>query len=503
MKRFCTAFSAALLIFVIAGCNDYGNTFQGNTGALLRTVSPSNIPAGGPDLTITLTGNGFVKQTVVQWNGQKLQTTPDLASDNLTVLDLKAVVPAALLKSPGLFDVNTLSPFSGTGSNGLSNVIVFMVNSAPNPVPTVSSLSPSCAQTGTGPVALTITGSNFLPPATNQTSTVNWQPAGGFTSQLAATVSSATQIQATIPASLLTAAATINLTVSNPPSLPANFAGATGSGGGTSTPPAAFTVQAAACPAPSAKASGAQSTAAVVEETPSVSSDGRFLAYAAAQGDHTQVFLHDTCSGADSSCQPGTQLISTALDGTAANGDSRSPSMSGDGRFVAFSSAATNLVPETTAGRQIYLRDTCQGAGSVCKPSLQLISVDPNGMLVGTESILPSISSSGRFVAFVAVTPAHGAKGTAATEANSASAAETNSGYRQLFVRDTCFGASNCTPGTKRISLQPGDGSSEGKPSGPALSGNAKQVAAAGAATSTLFMHAIWVDDRVFLAMIH
>src|SRR5260370_7307399 len=81
--------------------------------------------------------------------------------------------------------------------------------------------------------------------------------------------------------------------------------------------------------------------------------------------------------------------------------------MSADGRYVAFSSAATNLVENAPLGRQIYVRDTCAGAGESCKPSTQLISTDSNGTLVGTESILPSISSSGRFVSFLAITPGH------------------------------------------------------------------------------------------------
>src|SRR2546422_11133677 len=79
--------------------------------------------------------------------------------------------------------------------------------------------------------------------------------------------------------------------------------------------------------------------------------------------------------------------------------------MNSDGRYVAFSSAATNLVENAAPGRQVYLLDTCAGAVDSCKPSTHLISTDANGALVGTESILPSVSSSGRFVAFLAITP--------------------------------------------------------------------------------------------------
>jgi hypothetical protein len=174
--------------------------------------------------------------------------------------------------------------------------------------------------------------------------------------------------------------------------------------------------------------------------------------------------------------------------------------MSADGRYVAFSSAGTNLVENAPPGRQIYLLDTCAGVGDSCKPSTHLVSVDPNGALVGTESILPSVSSSGRFVAFLAITPSHSLNRASAPSNTPASG--NNSGYRQVFIRDTCLGATNCTPKTTRISLQPGDGAgSASKPAGPALSGDARHVAIVSANAATLFTRSVAVDDRVFLAI--
>jgi Tol biopolymer transport system component len=239
------------------------------------------------------------------------------------------------------------------------------------------------------------------------------------------------------------------------------------------------------------------STATVAEETPALSLDGRFVAYTAVQNDRAQVFLRDTCEGAAPGCQSHTTLLSAAADGTPANDESHAPSMSADGRFVSFSSAATNLVENAPTGRQVYLLDTCAGAGDSCKPSTHLISTDSNGALVGTESILPSVSSSGRFVAFLAITPSHSSNQVSGTPASSS-----NSGYRQVFIRDTCLGATNCTPKTTRISLQPGDGTGAAStPAGPALSGHARHVAIAGAGAATLFTRSVAVDDRVFLAI--
>jgi hypothetical protein len=174
--------------------------------------------------------------------------------------------------------------------------------------------------------------------------------------------------------------------------------------------------------------------------------------------------------------------------------------MSSDGRFVAFSSAATNLGSDSSGspqGAQIFLRDTCFGADTSCKPSTQLISTDPTGALVGTNNVLPSVSASGRFVAFLSVKPSP-----SSAPAQRSSASSPDSGFRQVFVRDTCLGApAGCDPSTTRISLQPGSApENAGKPAGPAISGNSGLVAAPGAGMATLFTHSVAIDDRVFLA---
>jgi hypothetical protein len=242
---------------------------------------------------------------------------------------------------------------------------------------------------------------------------------------------SATQTQATVPGTLIAAVGTASISVFNPP---APGAGTGSGGGGTSQTSLPFTIMAGACPAGSARPAAAAQT---VGEGTAVSADKRFVAYTATQGGHSQIFVRDTCQGATEACQARTLLISSALDGAVGNDDSRSPSMSADGRHVAFSSAATNLFPGAPPGSQIYLRDTCLGTQTPCAALTQLVSTDAQGTLAGTEAILPSVSASGRFVTFVAVTPGEAVNG----------------GFRQTFVRDTCLATSNCTPTTVRTPL--------------------------------------------------
>ncbi|HKV62928.1 MAG TPA: IPT/TIG domain-containing protein [Candidatus Acidoferrum sp.] len=507
MKRSWAALAVAVIGFAGgAGCNDYGNTFQNNTGAFVSFLSPSQIPAcvgsNCADVTLTLKGAGFVLKTVVQWNGKPLVTTVPVDSTGAALGNtVAAVIPAAMLAKPGTATVLTVNPASGAGQNGLSNTITFIIDNPANPLPTVTSVSPACAAPGAD-LPLTVTGTNFLTSSasSSQVSTLNWNFGGSQFQFTAPTATiTATQITVTIPKADISAAGSASVTVFNPPSLPlANVSGSTGSGGGTSTA-STVTIQSAPCPVAAKASAGAEASAIVAEETPAVSLDGRYVAYTAVQEDHAQIFLRDTCEGVTSGCQPRTTMLSVAADGTPANDNSHAPSMSSDGRYIAFSSAATNLVENAPPGRQVYLLDTCAGARDSCKPATHLISTDPNGALVGAESILPSVSSSGRFVAFLAITPSHSSNPASAQAKTSGGS---NSGFRQVFIRDTCLGATNCTPKTTRISLQPGDATgSASPPAGPALSGSANHVAVAGSGTATLFTRSVAVDDRVFLAI--
>ncbi len=515
MKRSWTALAVALVtIFAVAGCNDYGNTFQNNTGASIFSLSPSQISASSGDFVLTVNGGGFVAKTVVQWNGTTIPTTVTTNSSG-NVLSVTATVSAALVAKAGVATVSTLNPASGTGNNGLSNPIAFIINPPPNPIPTLTSISPNTSPASTSAsqtLSVTLTGTNFLANSDpTQASQVNWSM-GGTQTRLAVASITSTQIQATVTANNFantgSTSAAASVTVFNPPSPPpagcVTFCN--GGGGGGSSAPLTFTIcakgQTSCAPLAAAKTAAAMAaaTATVAEETPALSLDGRFVAYTAVQNDRAQVFLRDTCEGAAASCQSHTTLLSAAADGTPANDESHTPSINSDGRYVAFSSAATNLVENAPPGRQVYLLDTCAGAGDSCKPSTHLISTDSNGALVGTESILPSVSSSGRFVAFLAITPSNSSNQVPSQLKTSASG--NNSGYRQVFIRDTCLGATNCTPKTTRISLQPGDGTaSASKPAGPALDGNAGHVAISGANASTLFTRSVAVDDRVFLAI--
>ncbi len=136
-----------------------------------------------------------------------------------------------------------------------------------------------------------------------------------------------------------------------------------------------------------------------VSATPAISADGQFVAFASlstnlgAAGGNQQIYIHDRLTGVNGN----TSLISKDGSATAGNGNSSTPSISGDGRFVAFVSGATNIVIGFS-GQQIYVHDRNTGVNGINS----LISRDNSGTPNAGDqnSSGPSISSDGRYVAF-------------------------------------------------------------------------------------------------------
>jgi Tol biopolymer transport system component len=103
------------------------------------------------------------------------------------------------------------------------------------------------------------------------------------------------------------------------------------------------------------------------------------------------------CTGAPAGCTPLTTSVSVAGDGTIAD----DPSISADGRYVAFASGDTDLVPgDTNGAMDIFVRDTCAGVSSNCTASTVRVSVALDGTQGNDCSFRPMISADGHFVVF-------------------------------------------------------------------------------------------------------
>ena len=186
-----------------------------------------------------------------------------------------------------------------------------------------------------------------------------------------------------------------------------------------------------------------------------LSADGRYVVFQSSATNlvtgvsGTQVYRHDRMSGV-------TLLVSVASTGTPGNNVSRDPSVSANGRYVAFASFATDLVDgDTNSMSDVFVRD--MQAGTTALVSSAGPPADGTSGLSGLSGAR-EISDDGRYVAFTSF----------ATNL----AAGTNNGRQQIYVRDMTTGA------VVRASVDAATGAAGDRTSQtPAISGNGQVVA--------------------------
>ncbi len=214
---------------------------------------------------------------------------------------------------------------------------------------------------------------------------------------------------------------------------------------------------------------GGEPLASPGASNPSVSHDGSRVAFSARydtlhdlSGDLTQpagspgatreqIFLRDMGTN---------ELVTVSVNnaGELGDGDSRASDMTADGLGVAFSSNATNLVPDDTNGRMdIFYRDLV--TSETTRVSLSSDGVEGNG-----TSSRPAVSANGRFIAFDSL-------------ASNLVNGDTN-GVTDVFVHDRQTGQ------TIRVSVNSVGGQANGSSDTPSISANGRYVAFASRATN-------------------
>lgn len=183
-----------------------------------------------------------------------------------------------------------------------------------------------------------------------------------------------------------------------------------------------------------------------------LSADGNLVSFLSAStnlvaGDSNgwpDIFVRDLVAGT-------TQLVSVGFGGGPANGPSLESVLSADGRFVAFTSSATNLVASATNGnRNVFVRDRLLG-------TTQLASPGTSGTGVGLSVDELSISADGRYLAFC-------------SSANDVIAGDLNP-FRDVFVFDRVSGT------TQLLSVDSAALQHTGTHETPAISGDGRLVA--------------------------
>jgi Tol biopolymer transport system component len=167
---------------------------------------------------------------------------------------------------------------------------------------------------------------------------------------------------------------------------------------------------------------------------PSISADGRVVVFQSTatnlanrcNNGNAHIYMHNLTTG-ETSC------VSVNNEGEQSNGNSSLARVSGDGRSVVFQSNPTNITQRCSNGfTHIFVRDTVEDR-TICA------SIDNHGTQGNNDSVQPSISSDGRFVAF-------------SSAANNLTANRCVAGNVQVFVRDRASEKTRCASvGPKKV----------------------------------------------------
>lgn len=161
----------------------------------LAVLHPNYVITGSASTTLTVTGYGYAPGQTVLWNG-----TP-LATSYVSPTELQATLPANLLGLASSNFVTVTSALTPTlGPN--TDTRQFDVK---NPLPAISSVSPTTAVLHGSDYTITVYGSNFV-----STSTVKWNNKG-----LPTTFINSGELQATVGSQYLAHRETADITVAN------------------------------------------------------------------------------------------------------------------------------------------------------------------------------------------------------------------------------------------------------------------------------------------------
>jgi hypothetical protein len=161
----------------------------------LTSINPTTVTAGGQDFTLAATGTNFVSGTILLWGGNALPTTVTSATQ------LTAKVNALQIASAANVTIRAMKP-DGTTSDAITLTVTGTSASAFG----LTSISPSAIAAGSPTFTLTAIGIGFV--------------SGSFITlngtAITTVFDSNTQLHASVAASVVAAAGTINIAVSNP-----------------------------------------------------------------------------------------------------------------------------------------------------------------------------------------------------------------------------------------------------------------------------------------------
>jgi hypothetical protein len=438
-------------------------------------ISPTGVLAGSSAFQLYIAGTNFLAISTVTVNGNPRQ------ANFVNTTSLNVPISAADVATAGSVQIAVVNPTGPPNApgGGSSTPVSLVVT---NPVPVLTSLSPTSFAAGTTAAStLTVNGSSLLPNSVIQidggarTTIFNGNTTLSATLEQGDFASAAVhRVQVVNPSpgggvsNILTFAVDPTLTHGLPELLDYAFDGSEANQG--------ICGDTCAAGPPTLNTAG-----------PGISSNGSTVVFASTSTNFFQtqantgsdIYARTTCL--TNSCVPATTVVSAGPNKTASNGSSSEPSVDSQAAHAAFTSTASNLVGGVSfppTNRQVYWMPVCT-TSAACSAG-ELVSLSADGINPGNgDSYNPAISPDGRFVAFVSL----------ATDL--VSGLTTIDGKTpQVYLRDTCGGvttsttSTTCTPTTFLISTPDGTTPGNGPGSQPSVANDGAYVSFASTATN-------------------
>ncbi|HLG15431.1 MAG TPA: RHS repeat-associated core domain-containing protein [Blastocatellia bacterium] len=118
----------------------------------ITNISPPSVAAGGDAFTLTVNGSGFISSSVVRANGSNRTTT------FVNATQMTAQILASDITTAGSRSITVFNPSPGGGTSNTATLTV----TSNNPVPSITSISPSSVAAGGATFTLTVNGSSFM-----------------------------------------------------------------------------------------------------------------------------------------------------------------------------------------------------------------------------------------------------------------------------------------------------------------------------------------------------
>jgi hypothetical protein len=195
--RISAAGSASITVFNPAPGGGASNSLTftiNNPVPVVARTGPAQVAAGSVGFNLQVSGSGFIRNSLVKWNGAYLTTT-FVSEDELT-----AAVPASKVAAVGSANITVYNPPLGGGESNPQVIQIYY------PTPNITSLSPDQITPGSKAFYLTVKGSGFM-----NGSVVRWGERN-----LGTTYVNGNEVYAFVWVDLITQPCTVQVSVINP-----------------------------------------------------------------------------------------------------------------------------------------------------------------------------------------------------------------------------------------------------------------------------------------------